>query len=364
MTSTIPPWMSAVQLVGHGGLDKLRYRSDVPTPVACAGDVLIKVAAAGVNNTDVNTRIGWYSKTIADATGAGGTDGFDAVDDADASWSGVALAFPRIQGADCCGRIVAVGAGVDRSRIGERVLVRSMMHSPVGYRRFECSTFGSECDGAFAQYATAPARETYKVECHWSDAELASIPCAYSTAENLLHRASVGAERVLVTGASGGVGSAAIQLAKRRGAQVFAVASAAKADTIRAIGADEVVDRTADLVAAVGPDSIDVAIDLVAGASWPRLLDVLRRGGRYAAAGAIAGPLVELDVRTLYLKDLTLFGCTFQEDEVFENLISYIERDEIRPLVAKTFPLSEIRRAQEEFLAKAFIGKLVLVPPE
>ena len=364
MTSTIPSQMAAVQLVGHGGLDKLRYRSDVPVPVARAGDVLIKVAAAGVNNTDVNTRIGWYSKAIDDATGTGDAGGFEGVDDADASWSGVALEFPRVQGADCCGRIVAVGEGVDRARIGERVIVRNMLRSPVGYRPFQCWTFGSECDGAFAQYATAPARETYKVECNWSDAELASVPCAYSTAENLLHRASVGAERVLVTGASGGVGSAAIQLAKRRGAHVFAVASAAKADTVRAIGADEVVDRAADLVAAVGPDSIDVAIDLVAGPSWPQLLDVLRRGGRYATAGAIAGPLVALDVRTLYLKDLTLFGCTFQEDEVFENLISYIECGEIHPLVAKTFPLSEICRAQEEFLAKAFTGKLVLVPPE
>ena len=107
-----------------------------------------------------------------------------------------------------------------------------------------------------------------------------------------------------------------------------------------------------------------MVIDLVAGASWPRLLDALRRGGRYATAGAIAGPRVELDVRTLYLKDLTLFGCTFQEEEVFENLVSYVERGEIRPLVAKTFPLHEIRRAQEEFLAKAFTGKLVLIPPE
>lgn len=109
---------------------------------------------------------------------------------------------------------------------------------------------------------------------------------------------------------------------------------------------------------------IDVAVDLVAGPSWAGLLDVLRRGGRYAAAGAIAGPLVELDVRTLYLKDLTLFGCTFQEDAVFANLVSYIERGEIRPPVAATFPLSEIGRAQEAFLAKGFTGKLVLIPPE
>ncbi len=363
MTSTIPSRMAAVQLVGHGGLDRLHYRTDVPVPAAGPGEVLIEVAAAGVNNTDINTRIGWYSKAVGDATDSGGAAGFDEIDAADAGWSGAALEFPRIQGADCCGRIVDAGAGVERGRIGERVIVRSMMRSPVGHRPFECWTFGSECDGAFARYATAPADETYRVDCDWTDAELASIPCAYSTAENLLHRASVGAERVLVTGASGGVGSAAMQLAKRRGAHVTAIAGAAKAGTLRDIGADAVIDRRADLAAAVGRDSIDAVVDLVAGPSWPGLLDVLRRGGRYATAGAIAGPLVELDVRTLYLKDLTLLGCTFQEDAVFENLVSYIERGEIRPLVAKTFPLSEIRRAQEEFLAKSFVGKLVLIPP-
>ena len=341
----------------------LRYRGDVPTPVALASEVLIRVGAAGVNNTDINTRIGWYSKAVGAATGAAGEDGFDRIDDADAAWSGAALDFPRIQGADCCGRIVAVGEGVDPGRIGERVLVRPMLRSPVDYRPYECWALGSECDGAFAQYVKAPACETHSVECDWSDAELASIPCAYSTAENMLHRASVGAERVLVTGASGGVGSAAVQLAKRRGAHVIAVAAAAKADAVRAMGADEVVDRNADLVSAIGRDSIDAVIDVVAGASWSRLLDVLRRGGRVATAGAIAGPLVEMDVRTLYLKDLTLFGCTFQEDAVFGNLVSYIERGEIRPLVARTFPLREIGRAQEEFLAKGFTGKLVLIPP-
>ena len=363
MPSTIPSRMAAVQLVGHGGLDRLHYRTDVPVPAPGPGEVLIEVAAAGVNNTDINTRIGWYSKAVGGATDAGGAGGFDEIDAADAGWSGAALEFPRIQGADCCGRIVGTGAGVDRGRIGERVVVRSMMRSPVGHRPFECWTFGSECDGAFAQYAVAPAAETYRVDCDWSDAELASIPCAWSTAENLLHRASVGAERVLVTGASGGVGSAAVQLAKRRGAHVTAIAGSAKADTLRDIGADEVIDRKADLAAAVGRDSVDAVIDLVAGPSWPGLLDALRRGGRYATAGAIAGPLVALDVRTLYLKDLTLLGCTFQEDAVFENLVSYIERGEIRPLVAKTFPLRDIRRAQEEFLAKTFVGKLVLIPP-
>ncbi|MEM7226935.1 MAG: alcohol dehydrogenase family protein [Pseudomonadota bacterium] len=361
---TIPATMTAVVLTGHGGLDKLELRTDVATPAPGPGEVLIRVAAAGINNTDINTRTAWYSKAVRGETNEGGAEGFDQAADDDGSWSGTALTFPRIQGADCCGRIVAVGEGVDAGRVGERVLVRNMLRSYVDYRPFECWTFGSECDGGFAQYAKAPARETYRVECDWSDSELASIPCAYSTAEGMLHRASVGAERVLVTGASGGVGSAAVQLAKRRGAHVTALASAAKTDEVRALGADQVVDRNADLSAVLGPDSIDVAIDLVAGPGWPRLLEVLTRGGRYATAGAIAGPIVELDVRTLYLKDLSFFGCTFQDDVVFENLIGYIERGEIRPLVAKTYPLSEIRQAQEDFLAKGFVGKLVLLPPE
>ncbi len=363
MTENIPTQMAAVLLTGHGGLETLHYREDIALPAVGPDEVLIRVAAAGVNNTDINTRIGWYSKKVSDATDSGGADGFDEVDDADATWSGVPMTFPRIQGADCCGVIVAVGEQVDSARIGERVIVRNMLRSYVDYRPFECWTFGSECDGAFAQFTRAPSRETYRVDCDWSDAELASIPCAYSTAENMLQRAAVGAERVLITGASGGVGSAAVQLARRRGAEVIAVASQAKADEVQALGAQRVIDRKADLVAALGRDSIDVVVDLVAGEAWPALLEVLRRGGRYATAGAIAGPLVELDVRTLYLKDLTLIGCTFQEDNVFENLVGYIERGEIRPVVARTYPLSEIARAQQDFLDKNFTGKLVLVPP-
>ena len=363
MTDSLPDRMVAVQLVAHGGIETLHYRDDVALPTVAENEVLIRVAAAGVNNTDINTRIGWYSKKVSDATSSGGAAGFDEVDDADATWSGVPMVFPRIQGADCCGIIVAAGSQVDSSRVGERVIVRNMLRSYVDYRPFECWTFGSECDGAFAQYAKAPAAETFAVDCDWSDAELASIPCAYSTAENMLHRADVGAETVLITGASGGVGSAAVQLARRRGAEVIAVASQAKAEEVMALGADRVIDRSADLVEALGSDSVDVVVDLVAGDAWPRLLDVLRRGGRYVTAGAIAGPLVELDVRTLYLKDLTLIGCTFQEDVVFENLVGYIERGEIRPVVAQTYPLAEIARAQEDFLAKKFTGKLVLIPP-
>lgn len=358
------PTMHAVLLTRHGGFEALEYRTDVLVPQPKAGEVLIRIAAAAVNNTDINTRTAWYSKAVKDGSNAGSATGFAAADDADASWSGTPLTFPRIQGADACGHIVAVGTGVDPSRIGQRVLVRNMLRSPVDYRPFECWTFGSECDGGFAQFATAPARETYEVNCNWTDAELASIPCAFSTAENMLHRAGVGAERVLVTGSSGGVGSAAVQLAKRRGATVIALAGKGKAAEVRALGADSVMDRDTDLSTELGANSIDVVIDMVGGPKVTALLSVLRPGGRLSIAGAIAGPMAEIDLRTLYLKDLTMFGCTFQEDAVFENLIRYIEAGEIRPVVARTYPLEQIVAAQEDFLSKAHVGKLVLIPPK
>ena len=360
----LPELMSAVHLTGHGGIDKLAFREDVPVPQVGEGDVLVQVTAAGVNNTDINTRIGWYSKSVTSDTNSGGEGGFDEVNADDASWSGTALVFPRIQGADCTGHIVAVGDGVDPARIGERVMVRAMMQEPGNSSPYICWTMGSECDGAFAQFTKVPAIEAFAINSNWTDVELASIPCAWSTAENMLHRVGLGAERVLITGASGGVGSAAVQLAKRRGAEVIAVAGAGKEDVLKDIGAGQVIDRNANLVDVLGEDSIDVVVDLVGGDNWPQLLDLLKRGGRYVTSGAIAGPIVDLDLRTLYLKDLTLYGGTYQDREVFQNLIRYIENNEVKPLIAKTFDLKDIGEAQTLFLEKKFIGKIVLtVPP-
>jgi len=357
--SIIPKTMSAVLTTGHGGYEMLEFRKDIKVPSPDSDQVLIKVLGAGINNTDINTRTAWYSKSVKGETNANHSQG----EDGDGSWSGEPLEFPIIQGADCYGEIVAVGDNVDAGRIGERVLVRTMQQYAVDYRPYECWTMGSECDGAFAQYMVAFSDESFKIESNWSNAELASIPCAYSTAENLLERSDVKeGEVVLITGASGGVGSAAIMLAKRRGARVVAVASEAKARMVQEIGTDEVIHREDKLIDSIDNESIDVVIDLVAGESWGELLEVLKKGGRYAASGAIAGPIVELDVRTLYLKDLVLIGCTFQDRQVFQNLIGYIERNEIKPLVSKTYPLRGIVNAQKDFVSKKYVGKLVLLP--
>lgn len=169
-------------------------------------------------------------------------------------------------------------------------------------------------------------------------------------------------QTVLVTGASGGVGSAAVQLAKRRGATVLAVAGASKAAKVLSLGAAQVIASGADPIESLGRESIDAIVDVVGGAQFSGLLEALRRGGAYAVAGAIAGPIVDLDLRTLYLKDLRLLGCTVLEPEVFGHLLQYIERGEIRALIAAVHPLAAIVQAQQEFLAKRLMGKIILVP--
>lgn len=133
-----------------------------------------------------------------------------------------------------------------------------------------------------------------------------------------------------------------------------------KADAVRALGADHIVPRDADLEAHFGHDHFDAAVDVVGGTQFGAILNILKRGGRYGVSGAISGPLVDLDLRTLYLKDLRLIGCTVLEPEVFANLIGYIERGEIKPCIAATFPLFDIVKAQEAFLTKRHVGKIVL----
>jgi len=339
--------MRAMSLTAHGGPEALVYLTDVPVPVPGRSEVLIKVGAAGINNTDINTRIGWYSKGDGDAE--------------DASWGGQALSFPRIQGADICGEVIEVGAAADSALIGKRVLVEPCLREANGETLASPWYIGSECDGGFADYVTVAARHAYPIETALSDAELASFPCSYSTAENMLTRAQVTAsDRLLITGASGGVGSAAIQLARARDAHVIAVAGDKKQQSVLDAGANQAIVRGDSLEAALGEDAVDVVIDLVGGEDWPELLNILRPFGRYAVSGAIAGPMVKLDLRTLYLKDQRFMGCTVLDDGVFSRLVMLIEQGHIKPLLARSFALESLSEAQAFFLGKQFTGKLVI----
>ncbi len=358
---TLPATMRAMVTMGHGDIDRIVFRPDWPRPDPGPGEVLIRVGACGLNNTDVNTRVGWYSKAVTGATGA--ASGTPAEEDP--SWGGAPIAFPRIQGADACGEIVAVGGGVDGARIGERVITDNWLRDPEDPgNKAKTGYFGSERDGGFAEYTVIPARNALVVRSELSDAELATFSCSYSTAEGMLTRAGVtGADTVLVPGASGGVGGALVQLAKRRGARVIAMASEAKHANVAELGPDRILPRAPeDLTAALGGEEISVVADVVGGPYWPRLIEVLARGGRYTCSGAIAGPIVEFDLRTFYLRDLTFTGSTVIDPEVMPALIRYIEAGEIRPALAATYPLEELRAAQSAFIAKAHTGNIVVVP--
>jgi len=347
--------MFGVQLMGHGGPEQLALRNDIPVPQPKPDETLIRVLAAGVNNTDINTRLGWYAKSIT-----GATSDVDGAPSGGGGWSG-ALSFPRIQGGDLCGEVAAVGSPHPEIRIGQRVTCATNQSMPTPANPLHFESLGSERDGAFAQFCCVPTNQLFDVTASpLTHTEIGAMPCAYGTALGLLRRAAVGSQdRILVTGASGGVGLATVQLGKHLGATVWAVSSPAKAKAVSDAGADEWIDRDAPL----NDERFDAVIDVVGGDQFGRWLDVLRAGGRLAIAGAIAGPMTEIDLRTLYLKDLSLYGCTHQPRSVFSELVALMNQVAIRPLVSKTYPLEEIVAAQADFMSKRYPGKLVLIPP-
>lgn len=349
----LPQTMKGITLTGHGGPAMLQWREDIPVPTPGPGQVLVRVLAAGVNNTDINTRIGWYSPDVTGATDAGEV--------AEAGGHAGALAFPRIQGGDLCGRVVAVGHGVELP-LGSRITCPINLPRPTSDNSAAYIALGSEVDGAFAEYCLVEAADIYDVtNSPLGDAEIAAIPCAFGTAENLLTRAGVAeAQSVLITGASGGVGLAAVQLARLRGATVTGQTAPAKAEIVREAGAQAILERGAT----PAPASFDVVIDVVGGPKWGDLIRALKPGGHYAVSGAIAGPMVTADLREIYLPDITIHGCTYQPPVVFARLVALMNEGRIRPLISRTYPLQDIARAQEDFMSKTLPGKLVLIPPQ
>ncbi|MAW07776.1 MAG: alcohol dehydrogenase [Halobacteriovoraceae bacterium] len=351
--------MNAIVTTGTGGYEKLVYKK-VPVPKISSNEVLIKVFAAGVNNTEINTRLGWYSSEETKSTDEMQISQEEKNKNInDGGWN-KKTPFPFIQGTDCCGEVIEVGSDKNSYLLGKRVLVRPCIREN-GWNSLENIWMASDFNGAFCEYVKVPTSEVFPVESNWTSVELASIPCAYGTTENMVHRTKVNKDSVvLITGASGGIGSAAIQLCKRRGAKVIAVSSKSKKNAVESIGADTVLTRGESLISLLGKESVDVVIDNVAGEGFGELIEILKRGGRYASSGAVAGPIVSFDMRSFYLKDIKLIGCTAWDKPVFPNLIKYIENNEIKPLVWKTFDLENIVDAQKEFLKREHIGKIVL----
>jgi len=344
--------MSAMLLTGHGGPEKLVYDDNFPIPEVAADEVLVKVGACGINNTDIWVREGAY----------GSSDDPDEV----ASFGDSPLQFPLIQGADIAGEIAAIGEDVDESRIGERVMVDFGIYAADGDDVASHDYFGSGRPGGFAEYVAVPADNAHAVETHLSDAELATFCCAYITGEHMLRRTRVSkGDRVLVTGASGGVGSGVIQLCRARGAIPYAVVGEGKRDAVIAIGAENTVTRGQDnlveaVTAATNGMPIDVVIDTVCGPMLPSLIEILRPHGRYATCGAVGGPIVEIDMRRVYLKNLEIYGATQGTRRDFRAIRDYAITGAICPLLARSYSLTDLGKAQEDFKKKDFVGKLVV----
>lgn len=346
--------MTAAVLTGHGGPELLVVRDDVAVPHPSQGEVLVQVAAAAVNNTDIWTRQGAY----------GSADDPDAV----VGWQGVPLDFPRIQGGDVAGVIVAVGTGVDAALTGRRVLIDPTTYADDGDEPTLTAVLGSEHDGGFAEYVVVAADRAHDVtDAPLSDAQLACLPIAYGTATGMLERAELCAgETVLVTGASGGVGVALVQLARARGARVIALTSEATAAAVTAAGASHTVARdapdVADRVRAAAGGSVDVVADVVGGWVFRELFPLLATGGRWVTCGAVAGAVVDLDLRTLYLHRRRLIGSTMHTPAQFRQLVDDARHGRLDPQVARSYPLTRIHAAQADFATGREVGKLVLLP--
>ncbi|MCC4272337.1 zinc-binding dehydrogenase [Marinobacter nauticus] len=363
----IPSSMKAMVLKGHGGIDQLMYQ-DVPVPQPREGEVLVQVTATAKNNTDRKAREGLYPTKKGEMTSfqMGGKP---------------TLTFPRIQGADIVGRIVAVGAGVSEQRIGERGLLDFNIYAD---NRPDINLtpdyYGHGADGGYAEYVALPSDQFHHIpNPDLADAELASMGmCSYQTAYHMLTSANIQAgERVLVTGASGGVGTALIQLCRIIGAIPYALSQKDKADPLLKLGAEAVLDRTdmdsfVDRVKAeTGGKPLDAVMDLVGGDMTDRFIDAMifdmnarSTYPRLSIAGASGGNISEILWTRIYLYQVQIFGVSHGTREEAEQLMRWIRSGDLKPVLHGAFRLSELHRAEEYFVNRGsnYLGKIVIVP--
>jgi len=363
----IPNTMKAMVLTGHGDVDKLEYQ-DVSTPRLGPGQVLVQVTATAKNNTDRKAREGLYPTKKGEMTSfkMGGKP---------------TLTFPRIQGADIAGRVVAVGDGVDESRIGERGLLDFNIYAD-GRRDINLTPdyYGHGADGGFAEYVVLPSDQFHHIpNPELSDAELAAMGmCSYQTAMHMLTSANVRAgERVLVTGASGGVGTALIQLCRIMGAIPYALSKQDKADALMALGAEAVLDRSdmenfeERVKEQTGGKPVDAVMDLVGGEMTDRFIDTMifdmnarATYPRLSIAGASGGNISEILWTRIYLYQVQIFGVSHGTREEAEQLMGWIRGGQLKPVLHGAFRLSDLHRAEEYFANRGsnYLGKIVIVP--
>ena len=351
----LPATMLAAVVRAHGGPEQVRVE-EVPRPeVTAADDVIVRVRACALNRLDVFARRGLTGPGLRERR------------------------LPFVSGVDIAGEIAEVGSGATGWRLGERVVVypgigcgrcrECLAGEPSMCRRFEI--IGETRDGGLAQYCRVPAANLERLADHVAFETAAALPAAYTTAWRMLVTVgrTVPSDTVLVMGASGGVGTAAVAIARLLGARVFALSSGAdKARRLRALGAEQVFDRAADaldeaVAAHTGGRGVDVVVNPVAGPSWRQAIRALAPGGRMLLCGATAGDAPEISVREVYQSHRQLLGAPLGNRTDFRAVLDLVERGALAPTIDTVLPLRDIAEAHARLEGGRVFGKLVVEVP-
>lgn len=334
--------MRAAVISEHGTSDVITVHEDWPDPVAGAGEVVIDVKACALNYHDLFTLRGM---------------------------PGITIPFPLIMGIDIAGEVAEIGAGVEGWEVGARVLVDP-------WDTVDNRLIGETVDGGLAERVVVPARTLIGLPADVSFDDAAALPVAYGTAYRMMvTRGQVAAgEKVLVLGASGGVGTGCVQLANLVGAHVIAAASTdAKLEQLAALGAAEGINyRDSDFMRTVherhgkprvsGAGGLDVVVNFTGGDTWAPSLRTLKKGGRLLNCGATAGFAVETDLRYVWSYELDIRGSDGWLRPDLESLIDLVRVGKLHPPIDRVVPLSDVRTAFDLLEQRQVLGKIVVAP--
>ncbi|MGA2112865.1 MAG: zinc-binding dehydrogenase [Anaerolineales bacterium] len=342
--------MKAAFFRKHGGPEVLEY-DQIPTPSPGPGQVLVQVRAAALNHMDLWVRLGW---------------------------PGLKLEMPHISGADAAGVVAEVGPGVEGVTPGERVVLNAVLSDgQCEYCRrgqdnlcLDFHLLGETARGTLAEYVLVPAQNLLVLPADFPYDLAAAAGLVFHTAwHSLITRGNLRpGETVLIVGASGGVNTASIQIAKLAGAAVYVVGSNSdKLVHARTLGADFLIDRSQEpqweraVYQLTGKRGVDVVVDNV-GTTFPQSFRALRKGGRLLTVGNSGGPKFEIDNRFLFAKHLSIFGSSMGTRIDFETVMALVFAGRLHPIIDQVLPLSAIRLAQERLEQDRQFGKIVLVP--
>lgn len=331
--------MRAVVIYEHGGRDKL-VLDDVPDPTPARGEILLRVKAVGLNYLDVFVRRGM---------------------------PGLPIDLPRISGGDIAGEVAALGEGVQSVEVGQRLLIDPAVKMPDG----TLGALGESTTGGLSEYMTVSADNAIPLPHDVSYEQAAALPIAYGTAWRMLRtRGRVRAgESVLVLGASGGVGTGAVQIAKMMDCVVFAAASSEdKLQRLKELGADYLVNYAAHpefhryVRGLTDGEGVDVVVNYTGGDSWVRSLKSVKRGGRILTCGATAGFDPPTDIRYIWRKEMDIIGSDGWRRQDLIDLLCAVRDGRITPVIGAVLPLDQTAEGHRLLEEREIFGKAIVKP--